>query len=231
MHNVEDEMAADFQTKKDLALARLRNAIQTGQYKPGERLRQNDLARELGLSSTPVREALLHLLSTGLLTAEAHRGVQVADLNLERIQRIYTARNILERETAKMAFAHITPLRVTELQSLADQMQRVDFDRGLAELVALDEAFHMLIFEASGNEFMIKAVRDTWDAIPKYLVWNVSKSRLKDAMVEHLAIVGALRAREKADFIGAVDLHVRNSRDTMVDFILDGSKDPSSKGA
>ena len=98
---------AEFHTKKQIATDRLRHAIRIGRYPPGAPLRQNDIASDLGLSSTPVREALSELSDSGLVVYEQHRGSRVSTLDLDRIEQAYAARRIIEKESAKLAFKKI----------------------------------------------------------------------------------------------------------------------------
>jgi DNA-binding GntR family transcriptional regulator len=221
MHNIRKEAETvldDFKTKKDVAVDRLRHAIQVGQYKPGDRLRQNDLAKDLGLSSTPVREALLQLQSMGLVIHEAHRGVRVAALDVERIRRVYTARHMVERETARLAFPNISPKRINTLDSLIREMDVCRSTSDFAGLISADEAFHLTILEASGNEFLVKAVTDLWNSFPKYLIWNIG-NRLQESMQEHRAMVRALRARDKKKFTHEIEHHIQHSCEVLTEHL------------
>ena len=84
------------QTKRELAAEVLREAILSGRYGPGERLRQNQIARELGLSATPVREALRELHAQGLVVHESRRSVRVAEVDLDDLRELYAVRSVLE---------------------------------------------------------------------------------------------------------------------------------------
>jgi DNA-binding GntR family transcriptional regulator len=208
MHNIRKEAETvldDFKTKKDVAVDRLRHAIQVGQYKPGDRLRQNDLAKDLGLSSTPVREALLQLQSMGLVIHEAHRGVRVAALDVERIRRVYTARHMVERETARLAFPNISPKRINTLDSLIREMDVCRSTSDFAGLISADEAFHLTIL-------------DLWNSFPKYLIWNIG-NRLQESMQEHRAMVRALRARDKKKFTHEIEHHIQHSCEVLTEHL------------
>jgi DNA-binding GntR family transcriptional regulator len=218
IHNREIKMLDEFKTKKDMALGRLTHAIQTGQYKPGDRLRQNELAKNFGLSSTPVREALLELQSIGLVTYEAHRGVRVASLDIGRIKRVYTARHIVERETARLAFPNITPLLIGALDSLIDEMDACLSTSDFDGLISADVAFHLTMLEASGNEFLVKSATDLWNSFPKYFTWNIG-NRLEESMQEHRAMVNALRARDEKQFAYEIERHIQHSCDVMIEHL------------
>jgi DNA-binding GntR family transcriptional regulator len=208
-------MLDEFKTKKDVAVDRLRYAIQSGQLKPGDRLRQNDLARDLGLSSTPVREALQELQSMGLVVYEAHRGVRVASLDAERVRRVYTARHIVERETARLAFPNITSKLIDELDVLISKMEACQSRSDFEGLATVDTEFHLSMLEASGNEFLVRSVTELWNSFPKYLIWSIG-DRLEGSMREHRAMVRALRARDEKKFAYEIERHIRHSGEVLI---------------
>jgi DNA-binding GntR family transcriptional regulator len=212
-------VADHFKTKKDVAVERLRHAIQAGHYESGDRLRQNDLAKDFGLSSTPIREALLELQSMGLVTHEAHRGVRVAPLDVERIGRIYTARLIVERETARLAFPHVTADLLDRLDELVRQMKACVAASELGPLIFLDETFHFTMLEASGNEFLVKAAKDLWNTFPRYLIWNIG-NRLDESMNEHGAMVSALRTHDKEQYLHYIEHHIQQSQKVFTEHLL-----------
>src|SRR5207245_2058263 len=95
-----NSQAARFRTKREVAIDTLREAISSGRYVSGQSLRQVQLVQDLGLGSTPVREAVLELLGRGVLVQESHRTVRVAELDLNRLRNIYRVRALLETEAA-----------------------------------------------------------------------------------------------------------------------------------
>jgi DNA-binding GntR family transcriptional regulator len=103
-----DSQGPRFRTKREVAIDTLREAISSGRYVPGQSLRQIKLVQDLGLGSTPVREAVLELLARGVLVQESHRTVRVAELDLDRLRNIYRVRALLETEAARLGTAKIT---------------------------------------------------------------------------------------------------------------------------
>jgi DNA-binding GntR family transcriptional regulator len=85
-----------FLTKRELAVARVKDAIMLGRYRPGQPLRQVQLMADLDLGATPAREAVLELVAKGLLVHESHRGMRVAALDAERVRYVYSVRALLE---------------------------------------------------------------------------------------------------------------------------------------
>src|SRR5712675_1152523 len=111
-----------FRTKRELALDQLQNAIRLGHYAPGQPLRQFQLVKDLGVGSTPVREAVLELLARGILVQESHRSVRVAELDLDRLRNIYRVRALLETEAARLGTAKISDQAIDRMRSLLKKM-------------------------------------------------------------------------------------------------------------
>lgn len=216
-------MSDEFKTKKEVALSRLKYAIQSGRLKPGDRLRQNDLAKELGLSSTPVREALQELQSLGLLVHEPHRGMRVAALEVERITRVYAARQIIEGETARLAFPNINADLIQQLDAFIQSMEACQLASDYEGLSKADMSFHLTMLEASDNEFLVKAATDLWNSFPKYLIWGL-EGRLEDSMREHRAMVSALKAGNGKQFVHEIAHHIQHSGNVLIRYVAEQSK-------
>ncbi len=199
-----------FTTKKALAKDRLLQAIRAGRYRPGDRLRQNEIARDLGLSSTPVREALTDLVGSGLVTYEQHCGVRVAEVEPEQVRQVYQARVIIEGEIAKLAFRAINDVECDELVAMVDTMDTLRDQGRIEELMAADEKFHMTILRACGNPHLVNAAHQLWDGFPRYFVW-LSEERMACSMGEHRRMVEALAAGDRRAFIDTFTEHLENS--------------------
>jgi DNA-binding GntR family transcriptional regulator len=94
-----------FLTKREVAVAKVKDAILAGRYRPGQALRQVQLMADLDLGATPAREAVLELVAKGLLVHESHRGMRVAGLDAERVRHVYSVRALLESEAARLSAA------------------------------------------------------------------------------------------------------------------------------
>src|SRR5215470_11951219 len=121
---VERRQGPVFRTKREVALTSLENAIRLGRYTPGQPLRQFQLVKDLGVGSTPVREAVLELLARGILVQESHRSVRVAELDLDRLRNIYRVRALLETEAARVGTARISDPAIMSMRDLLREMGR-----------------------------------------------------------------------------------------------------------
>lgn len=138
-------------TGRETVLERLRQEIYEGVRAPGSRVVQTEVAREYGVSATPVREAMRDLVNEGLLTAEPHRAARVRDLDPAEAVDINELRLVLEPYAAKVAAQHISATEVAQLSALATHMNGATG----SQWVELNHRFHMIIIEATRNPTLV----------------------------------------------------------------------------
>jgi DNA-binding GntR family transcriptional regulator len=126
--------------------------ILSGKYKPGDRLNESQIARELNISRIPVREALSQLQEQGLVQNRERRGMFVTNIGHEEVQQISSLRFILETEALRLAQKNMTPEVLAALDRLVQQMD--DWDSTLLEAAALDLEFHRTLWKAAGNPYL-----------------------------------------------------------------------------
>jgi DNA-binding GntR family transcriptional regulator len=168
----------DVRTLKEQVVKLLRGAILSGKIKPGERLNESELARDLGLSRIPVREALQQLQQQGLVIDAPRRGKFVVNLSEEDIQKINSLRLILEGEALRLCRAKISPEGLASLANLASKME---YSREVSEIEAsaLDIEFHRTIWRYSGNEYLAKVLESV--TIPLFahqVLWRLNREML-----------------------------------------------------
>lgn len=139
-------------TLRNHVLKELRARIVAGRYKPGERLNESRLARELNISRIPIREALSQLQEQGLVTNHERRGMFVTKLSDEEVQQINSLRMVLEAEAMRLARARMTPSVLAELSDVVEQME--NWEGELIDAAALDRRFHAIIWQAAGNPYL-----------------------------------------------------------------------------
>lgn len=168
----------DVRTLKEQVVKLLSEAIFSGRIKPGQRLNESELSRDLGLSRIPVREALQKLQEQGLVVDVPRRGKFVINLSEEEIQKINSLRIILEGEALRLSRAKITPDGVRELGRLVGKMERFR-EAPEIEASALDMEFHRTIWSHSGNEFLAKTLEGI--IIPLFahrVLWRINREML-----------------------------------------------------
>lgn len=192
----------------------IRDQILHGEREGGEWLREGDLAASLGVSRTPVREALRRLAAEGLVRHELNRGVQVVSWDWHDLDEIFSLRTVLEPWGSALA-ATSGLADIDELGRLADAMDAaaVEDHPSLDEITRLNNQFHRAVMQASGNDRLTQMVASVVE-VP--LVWRTFSHYSKDAMRRSLAhhheLVDALRAGDPAWAESVMRSHVRAAR-------------------
>lgn len=196
-----------FRTKREVALDSLRTAISTGRYAPGQPLRQIQLMQDLGLGSTPVREAVLELLARGILVQESHHTVRVAELDLARLRSVYRTRALLETEAARLGTAKISDATI---EAMRDMLQRmVDAKRAgdIEAAIHADYEFRRTLYAAAGNPVLLDFIDQAWSLFPGSILWNIP-GRIAHSIKEHRAIFEAVQRRDPTAAAYAIETHL-----------------------
>ena len=206
-HSEETELIQKRPLKEDIFDV-LHEKILAGIYKPGDWLRQEDIATQLGVSMTPVREALDLLVSAGLAERVPYRGVRVREMSTKDVVEAYGMRLILEALIAQEAARNITPEQVAGLESMLDEMKKHDTLKEVSSERKSSREFHSAIAEATKNDLLIKLYAVVANAFPDWLLYEALfryPELIADSMAstyrEHVAIVDALRKRIRNDVI------------------------------
>lgn len=182
----------------EVAYARLRAAIQSHEFMPGERMREADLAEWLGVSRTPMRDALRQLETEGLLEAAPRRGLVVATLDQQRVTEIYTVRSVLESLAARLAARHATEAEIAMLRQNVNRQEETPLDDVEAQL-QLNHQFHDIIYRASRNRYLLAALHtlETPLALLKGTTY-ASRGRPEEALEQHRQLLAAIEQRDDA---------------------------------
>jgi DNA-binding GntR family transcriptional regulator len=195
----------------------IREAIIDGRLEPGSRLKEEELARGLGISRTPVREALLMLQAEGLVVATPNRGAMVRAHTPEDLDDLYHLRALLEGHATRRAATRISPEEVERLRESCDRFEALSPDEDLRELVRENLLFHDTIVEVAGSARLASMVRRVIELplVYKSYIWY-SPDQKRISVHYHRQIVKALEAgdAERAEFI--MKEHVFEARDLLV---------------
>lgn len=196
----------------------LREMAISCQLKPGERLSEIELAARLGVSRTPVREALTRLVTEGFLQPCA-RGYMRRPLDVQETLDLYEARVAVERECLRLALLRGTPDQLDEAQAFLSHSRGVPADTPMAELVALDEAFHQRLAAMSGNAELQRMLASLNDRI-RFIRWIDMEHVGRDStQQEHQAILEALRQRDATAAEQSLTEHIALRRDQIAEAI------------
>ncbi|MGF1651136.1 MAG: GntR family transcriptional regulator [Hyphomicrobiaceae bacterium] len=203
--------------------------ILNGRLRPGDRLKEAELAERFGISRTPVREALGRLESRGLLAHEAHRGMVVAHLEPSAVAELYAMREILDGAAAGLAARYASE---AEIAAMRAQIRR---DRGLLgspeNLAVANRAFHEAIQRAAHNRFLMKASSALSEALALLGPTTLSvEGRGAASLDEHEAIVDAIAKHDPNTAETAARTHIQNAFATRLQ-VLDAAAIANELGA
>ncbi|MBV7430297.1 MULTISPECIES: GntR family transcriptional regulator [unclassified Acidovorax] len=199
----------------------LRHMAIAYQFKPGERLSEIELAERLGVSRTPVREALGRLVTEGFLQP-ATRGYMRRPLDVQETLDLYEARVAIERECMRLAIERATDAEVEEARAYLEESRRVPAAAAVQRLVELDEGFHMRIADMAGNSELRRMLLSLNERI-RFIRWIDMENVGRDSTQhEHQDILQALRARDPALSERLLSAHIALRRDQIVDAITRG---------
>jgi DNA-binding GntR family transcriptional regulator len=198
-HSEETEFIQKRPLKEDIFDV-LHEKIIAGIYKPGDWLRQEDIATQLGVSMTPVREGLDLLVSAGLAERVPYRGVRVREMSTKDVVEAYGLRLILEALIAREAAKNITPDQLTVLENMLGEMKKHDTLKEVSSERRSSREFHATIAEATKNDLLIKLYAVVANAFPDWLLYEALyryPELITDTMAstyrEHVAIVDAIK--------------------------------------
>ncbi len=213
------------QTKTEAVSSILREAIITGRLRPGDPIRQQDLAEILNVSATPVREALAKLNALGTLQHLPHQGVQVAVPSRQAIDEIFRVRTMLEGMAIEEAVNFIDEERLAYLDELAeDQLPRLletALDtKDLTPYRMANYRFHRTIYSASGMEIIPELIDTLWArSVVQDGVFFHDWDRIQSAPAEHVEIVDALRKSDGKRARSTLEQHVDKTRRAYLNYL------------
>jgi DNA-binding GntR family transcriptional regulator len=188
-----------YQTKSEIIYQEIKEDIINGKYKPNERIVISDVAREFGASDIPVREAMRHLESDGLIQSKPYVGAIVTNFDLADIRKIYQIRAVLEGLATRQAVDRINKNGLKKLETILSKMVKAVGSGNYVLLSNLNREFHHVIYAASDNEYLIKVIFDLWDmSLRARAIFSFMPERAEAAVDEHANIVAALKKKDKS---------------------------------
>ncbi|PLY61265.1 GntR family transcriptional regulator [Herbaspirillum sp. BH-1] len=211
-------MSKAFKTIEQQVLSQLRNDILRGNYRPGDKLRQDDVARRFEVSTTPVREAFRGLRSEGLVTIDANKGVVVKGLSVQDVAEIYELRIVLEPLLARKSVASIRPDALEAATALHEQMCRADDPHAWA---ALNCDFHDHLMRSEQGSRLYEMVRNLLLVAAPYVslsIYLLPQIQLTDNE-EHAQILQGYRQRDAALVEQIVRQHLQQTLEAIQDSV------------
>lgn len=210
----------NYKPLREIVFEHLREAIISGVLKPGERLMELQLAEDMGVSRTPVREAIRKLELEGLVIMVPRRGAYVSDLSIRDIAETFEIRAALESLAAGLAAERIVPEELEQLERILVQIGECEMESDLSRIAELDEEFHALLFAATRNQRLTQIVSNLREQITRFRKTSLSTpGRFKAVFQEHKNIVEAISERNSALAQSLAREHIENAEHSLMDWI------------
>lgn len=210
----------NYKPLRELVFESLREAIIQGRLRPGERLMEIQLAEELGVSRTPVREAIRKLELEGLVLMIPRKGAYVSQISMKDIADVFEIRRALEGLAARLAAERATDEEIERLERALVKISEVAEADDLSGAVALDTDFHEELMAASHNPRLSQLVSNLREQIQRFRLTSLSHpGRVKLAVEEHRKIVDAIAGRDAELAQNLAYEHIENAENSLMEVI------------
>ncbi|TCT13956.1 GntR family transcriptional regulator [Natranaerovirga pectinivora] len=207
---------------RDVVFNTLRKAILKGELVPGERLMEKQLADRLGVSRTPIREAIRKLELEGLVAMVPRKGAEVARITEKDLRDVLEVRCALEELAVKIACEKMTPETIEKLRETMNAFNVAVNQKDVEKIVEKDVEFHDVIFNATENEKLIQIINNLREQIYRFRVEYIRKSdNHMDLVREHEQILNAIENQNVAKAKDVAQQHILNQEMTVIKLIKD----------
>jgi len=211
--SIVDRHGRAFRTVGDMAYEVIREGIRTGVFQPGERLRQETLASQIGVSRIPVRSALMKLESEGLITFEPYRGAIVNSLTADGARETYEIRKVLETHALRKAMTAMTPECLHKLEDLANELNTVESNE---EFLALREAFYHELYDEKRQPKLVDMIDKLRNEVARYSIEHNLNYVRPPGERDHVQLLAFLQADDVEGAVEWLDGHL----DTVCERLL-----------
>lgn len=202
---------------RDVVFKTLRQGILTGELKPGERLMEIHLANRLGVSRTPIREAIRKLELEGLVTMIPRRGAEVAQITIKSLQDVLEVRKALDALAIELACARITEEDIQLLKAACDNFEQMTKTKDSTQIAKADVELHDIIVRASHNDKLILMVNNLAEQMYRYRFEHIKDAAQHERLIsEHQKIYQSLAARDAIAAAEAVKEHIDNQEKAIM---------------
>ncbi|MHC1759782.1 MAG: GntR family transcriptional regulator [Negativicutes bacterium] len=202
---------------REVVYETLREAIRNGSLTPGERLMEIQLAEELGVSRTPVREAIRKLELERFVVMLPRRGTYVANLSLKDINEVFEIRAALDGLAAGLAAERITEEELEQMERLLVEIAEYIEQHNNQKIVEADEAFHDILYRASRNERLVGIICNLREQFARFRSVSIKyPGRLQNTLEEHRQLVEAIAQRNPEAAQQKAREHIENAEQTLL---------------
>ena len=202
---------------RDVVFNTLRQAILRGELKPGERLMEIQLANKLGVSRTPIREAIRKLELEGLVLMIPRRGAEVAEITEQNLRDVLEVREALEELSVKLACEHATQAQIEEMKQAAQVFKESLSGDDVTRIAEADVAFHDAINMATDNQKLIQILNNLREQMYRYRFEYIKDSSQHERLVEeHKVIYESIVKKDKETASHMAKVHIDNQKKAII---------------
>lgn len=210
----------EFLPLRDVVFNTLRKAILTGQLKPGERLMELHLANKLGVSRTPIREAIRKLELEGLVIMIPRRGAEVAQITEKSLKDVLEVRRALDVLSVELACERITQKEMDELEKACREFAQATNEKDASVIAKADVKLHDIIVEATGNQRLKQLVNNLSEQMYRYrFVYIKDQNQHENLIAEHKEIYESILVKDKEKAAMAAKNHIDNQEKSILNQI------------
>lgn len=207
----------EFLPLRDVVFNTLRQAILTGELKPGERLMEIHLANKLGVSRTPIREAIRKLELEGLVTMIPRRGAEVAQITEKSMNDVLEVRRAMDALCTELACERISEEEITALKAACDNFAEAVKTKDVRKCAQADVEIHDIIVQATGNMRLVQLINNLSEQMYRYRFEYLKDISRYDSLIEeHREIYESIKRRDKVAASAAAKLHIDNQKKTII---------------
>ena len=207
----------EFLPLRDVVFNTLRQAILTGELKPGERLMEIHLANKLGVSRTPIREAIRKLELEGLVTMIPRRGAEVAQITEKSMNDVLEVRRAMDALCVELACDRITPEELQDLKKACDTFEAAVKTDDIKQIAQADVALHDIIVQATGNQRLIQLVNNLSEQMYRYRFEYIKDFSQHERLVEeHKVIYESIVKKDKETASNMAKVHIDNQKKAII---------------
>ena len=205
---------------RDVVFNTLRQAILRGELKPGERLMEIQLANKLGVSRTPIREAIRKLELEGLVLMIPRKGAEVAEITEKSLRDVLEVRRALEELAVELVCEKITEEQIQDLKDAAEEFKESLESGDITRIAEADVKFHDVIYMATDNQKLIQLLNNLREQMYRYRVEYLKRSDFHQQLIdEHEEIIETIECGQKDRAVQVVCQHVDNQVEAVMDTI------------
>ena len=202
---------------REMVYEKLKMQILTGAIVPGTRMMEVELAKEIGVSRTPIREAIRKLEKEGLVTIEPRRGAYASQISTKDMVEILEVRQNMEGLAAFFAASRMDPDQMTELKEVSARYNEAVQSGNMEDMIKHDTRFHRIIVESCNNKILVQMIEQLQELVLRFrYIYYDNFRRAENMPEEHFAILNAIETGDAEAARAAADVHIDRLKELVI---------------